>query len=96
MCPTASFLATGGFEFSKCMHGLQACCCCCILHFMLSVLKMLLKGEVGGPALKSHGNSIVDHEKSWKYHGIVFLNFCGNPDFSSESAYTLLFTALTL
>ena len=28
MCPTASFVATGGFEFliiSKCMHGLQAC-----------------------------------------------------------------------
>ena len=47
--------------------------------FMLSVVKMLLKEEVGGCALKSHGNYIVDHEKSWKNHGIVFLNFCGNP-----------------
>ena len=45
---------------------------------MLSVVKMLLKGEVGGRALNSHGNYIVDHGKSWKNHGIVFLNFCGN------------------
>ena len=27
----------------------------------------------------SHGNYIVDHGKSWKNHGIVFLNFGGNP-----------------
>ena len=32
---------------------------------MLSVVKMLLKGEVGGCALNSHGNYIVDHGKSW-------------------------------
>ena len=52
-----------------------------LLHstFMLSPVKMLLKGEVGGCALNSHGNYIVDHGKSWKNHGIVFLNFCGNP-----------------
>ena len=31
-------------------------------------------------ALNSHGNYIVDHGKSWKNHGIVFLNFCGNPE----------------
>ena len=36
-------------------------------------------GEVGGSALCSHGNYIVDHGKSWKNHGIVFLNFYGNP-----------------
>ena len=38
-----------------------------LLHsaFMLSVVKMLLKGEVGGCALNSHGNNIVDHGKSW-------------------------------
>ena len=35
------------------------------------------KGEVGGRALNSHGNYIVDHGKSWKNHAIVFLNFCG-------------------
>ena len=46
---------------------------------MLSVVKMLLKGEVGGHAFDSHGNYIVDHGKSWKNHGIGFLNFCGNP-----------------
>ena len=43
-----------------------------LLHstFMLSVVKMLLKGEVGGRALSSYENYmyIVDHgnhEKSW-------------------------------
>ena len=52
-----------------------------LLHsaFMLRVVKMLLKWEFGGGALNSHGNYIVDHGKSWKNHGIVFLNFCGNP-----------------
>ena len=37
---------------------------------------MLLKGEIGGCAINSHGNYIVD--LTWKNHGIVFLNFCGN------------------
>ena len=41
---------------------------------------MLLKGKVGSSELNSQGNYIVDHGKSWKNHGIVFLNFCGNPD----------------
>ena len=52
-----------------------------LLHaaFMLSMVKMPLKGEFGGHALNNHGNYIVDHGKSWKNHGIVFLNFCGNP-----------------
>ena len=38
-----------------------------LLHstFMLSVVKMLLKGEVGDRALNSHRNYIVDHGKSW-------------------------------
>ena len=45
---------------------------------MLSVVKMPLKGDVGGHTINSHGNYIVDHGKSWKNHGIVFLNFCGN------------------
>ena len=34
------------------------------------MVKIPLKGEVRGHALKSHGNYIVDHGKS----------FCGNPD----------------
>ena len=51
-----------------------------LLHsvFMLSLVTMGLKGEVGEYALNSHGNYIVDHGKSLKNHGIVFLNFCGN------------------
>ena len=47
---------------------------------MLSMLKMPLKGEVSGHALNSHGNYIVYHGKSWKNHGIMLLNFCGNPE----------------
>ena len=47
-----------------------------LLHsaFMLSVVKMLIKEEVGGRALNSHGNYIVDRGKSRKNHGIAFLN----------------------
>ena len=54
-----------------------------LLHsaFMLSMVKMPLKGEVWGHALNSHGNYIVDLRKSWKNHVIVFLNICGNPDY---------------
>ena len=53
-----------------------------LLHsaFKLSMAKMLLKQEVRGCALNSHGNYIVDHGKSWENHGVVFLNFCGNPE----------------
>ena len=47
--------------------------------FMLCIVKMSLKGVVGGCALNSHGNYIVDRGKSWKIHGIIILNFCGNP-----------------
>ena len=48
-----------------------------LLHsaFMLSVVKMLLKGEDEG-----YGNYIVDHGKSWKNRRIMYLNFCGNPE----------------
>ena len=49
-----------------------------LLHsvFMLSVVKMLLKREVGGHVLKSQGNYIVDNGKIME---LCFLNFCGNP-----------------
>ena len=51
-----------------------------LLHStLLCVVKMPLKGAVGGRALNSPGNYIFDHGKSRKNHGIVFLNFCGNP-----------------
>ena len=38
-----------------------------LLHsaFMLCVVRMLLKEEVGGSALNNHGNYIVDRGKSW-------------------------------
>ena len=52
-----------------------------LLHsaFILYAVKMLLKGLVGGCALKSHGKYIVDHGKSWKNHGIMFLKFLWEP-----------------
>ena len=61
-----------------------------LLHsaLMLSVVKMLLKGGVGGHALNSYGKYIVDHGKSRKNHGIVFFNFCGNPDITFPSVLT--------
>ena len=48
-----------------------------LLHsaFMLSVVKMPLKGAVSGHALNSHGHTLLIMEN----HGIVLLNFCGNP-----------------
>ena len=52
-----------------------------LLHyaFMLSVVKMLLKGEIGGHVLNSHGNYIFDHGNSWKNHGIVAFEFLWEP-----------------
>ena len=50
-----------------------------MLLLLHSAFEDVAKEEVGGSALNSHGNYIADHGKSWKYHGIVFLNFCGNP-----------------
>ena len=44
--------------------------------FMLSVVK-LLKGEVGVCALIVMEITLLIMEN----HGIVFLNFCGNPEF---------------
>ena len=72
MCPLASFLATGGFKYKLFQMHAWSTSMLLLLHsaFMLSVVKMLLKGEVNGCALNSHGNYIVDQ--------IVFMNFCGN------------------
>ena len=82
MCLTASFwlLMVSSFNNFK-MHAWSTSMLL-LLHsaFMFSVVKMLLKGEVVGHALNSHGNYIVDHGKSWKNHGIVIWNFCGNPE----------------
>ena len=51
------------------MHGLHAFLFKYItvaaFRIISSVVKMPLKGEVGGHALKCHGNYIVDHGKSW-------------------------------
>ena len=63
------------------MHGLSTSMLLLHSAFMLSMVKMLLKMEVGGGASNSHGNYIVDHGKSWKNHEIVLLNFCGNPKY---------------
>ena len=73
------------------MHSLQACLFkyITVAAFLsyLSLVKMPLKREVGGYALKGHENYIVDHGKSWKNLGIVFLNFCGNPEQYCKGIY---------
>ena len=56
---------------------------------MLCVVKMPLKGEVGGYALNSHEHYIVDHGKLWKNHGTVFFNFCGNRVKGHSSLYRI-------
>ena len=63
------------FNYLK-MHGWSTSMLL-LLHsaLVLSVVKMLLKGEVGCRALNSHGNYIVDHGKIME---LFFLNFCGN------------------
>ena len=59
MCPAASFLATGGFKckfFFK-MHAWSTSMLLLLpWAFMLSVVKLLLKGKVGVCALNSHKN----------------------------------------
>ena len=63
-----------GFNYFKMLAWL-------LLHsaFILTMVKLLLKGEVGVCALSCQETYIVDHGKSWKNHGIMLLNFCGNP-----------------
>ena len=53
-----------------------------LLHsaFMLSLVKMLLKGEVGGHALIWELYCFF-----MENHGIVFLNFSGDPDKKASS-----------
>ena len=82
MCPTASFLATGGFKFELFQNT-----CMVYKHAIVAAFRIYaqrdevcVKGEDGICALNSHGNYIVDHGKSCKNHGIVFLNFRGDPD----------------
>ena len=65
------------------MHGLQSCSCKYIIVAAFHIYDLrgedAAKGKVGDCALNSHGNYFVDFGKSWKNHGIMFLNFCGNP-----------------
>ena len=72
VCLTASFLATDGFKFwlFKNAHMIYKHAylnTLLLLHsaFILSAVKVPLKGEVVCHALNSHGNYIVDHRKSW-------------------------------
>ena len=62
------------------MHGLSPFMLM-LLHsaFMLRVVNILLKEEVGGCKLNSHGNYIADHGKSWENPGIVLFEFLWEP-----------------
>ena len=75
VCLTASFwlLVVSSFEVSSFKLFQNTCIVykhayldtLLFLHslFMLCMVKMTVKGEVGDCALKSHGNYIVDHRK---------------------------------
>ena len=63
-------LMVSSFNYLK-MH---ACLQACLFKYGLLLLHSAFKR-----GLSTHGNYIVDHGKSWKNHGIVFLNFCWNP-----------------
>ena len=58
------------------MHDLQACLfkniTVAAFHIFAQHVKMLLKGEVGGHALYSHGNYIVDHGNHGKIMELCF------------------------
>ena len=60
-----------------------------LLHsaFMLCVVKPLLKWAVGGRALNSLGNYIVDHGKSWNF---VFEFLCEPCKCKSVNSVSLL------
>ena len=66
MCPTANLSGYWWFQvliILKCMQWSTSMLLLLHSAFMLSVVKMLLKGEVGGRAYNSHGNYIVHHGK---------------------------------
>ena len=54
-----------------------------LLHsaFMLSLVKLVLKGEVGGRELNSHGNYIADHGKSWNCDFEFLWELCNEAPF---------------
>ena len=64
-----------------------------LLHstFMLSVVKLLRKGEVGVFALNNHGNYTVDHAKSWKKSwNCVFLISVGTLNYSCNLKWLVI------
>ena len=63
------------------MHGLFKYISVAAFCFYAQRGEDAAKQAVGGRALNSHKNFIVDHGKSWKNHGILFMYFCRNPGF---------------
>ena len=62
------------------MHGLHTCLSKYITVAAFRIYSQCSEDTAKSMhALNSHGNDMVDHGKSWKNHGTVFLNFCGNP-----------------
>ena len=67
------------------MHGLHTCL---FKYITVAAFRIYVQRRDHAAksmhALYSHRNYIVNHGKSWKNHGIMFLNFCGNPDVRSS------------
>ena len=67
---------------SKCMHGLSTSMQLMLHSFMLRVVKVLLKEEVGCSALNSHRITLLILENHGKIMELCFLNYYGNPALS--------------
>ena len=80
MCLTATFLATGGFKFELFQNTFMVykhayLNTLLLLHFafMLSVVKMPLKGEVGGHAINCFGITLLIMENHRNIMELCFL-----------------------
>ena len=76
------------------MHGLQACLFKYItvtsLRIYLSVVKMPLKREVGGHALKVMEITLLIMENHGKIIELCFSIFCGNPGLKNTNFYFIV------
>ena len=61
MCPTASFLATGGFKFELFQNA-------CMVYMQAVVAAFRIYAQRGEDAAKTRGLRQCIHKKSWKLH----------------------------
>ena len=72
------------------MHGLQAYAVVAAFCIYAQCGEDAAKRGGWRPHIKSHGNYIVDHGKSWKNQEIVFSNFCWNPQIRGQLRFGIV------